>query len=192
MNGDHYPGREILGAGSSRAVLAKLLEGDPLELGPRCEERVEEAAVFVACDRLRLRAIARVAYAAPRYKGLPKLDVFLAECIDEAIGDLLKEDIEDDRNGVPVNEPWDPRYAFVSEQVGLDPSLARSACIRFNDLPFDVRRTYFVLALGRRTFNRWVAEGNGPPEAIHERLRRAFEALSLPYDENDFRRGGEA
>lgn len=192
MQGDDYPGRAILGAGSARKVLERLIDGDPLELGPRCQERISESAVFVAWDRLWLRAAARIAYAAPRYKGLPRLDVFIDERIDQSIEDLLREDIEEDRGGVPVSEPWDPRYAFVSEQVGIDPNLARSACIRFNDMPLDVRRTYFAVALGKKTFHRWIAEGNGPPEAIHAKLKRAFEALSLPYDENDFRSGGKA
>lgn len=193
MSNEDYPGREILGGGSAKKVLKRLIDGDPLEIGPRCQERIEESAVFVAWDRLWLRAVARVAYAAPNYRGTPPLDVFLAEWIDVAIGDLITEDREEDRKGVPVSTPWDPRYAFVSEQVGIDPALARSACIRFNDLALDVRRTYFAVALGKKTFNRWVAEGNGPPDAIRSQLKQAFEALSIPYDEGGFGgKGGDA
>jgi hypothetical protein len=182
MGSGDYPGRKILGAGTPRKVLQLLTDGDPLEIGPRCQERIEERAVFVDWERLWLRSLAHIALLAPRYKGKPKLDLFLAEGIDVAIGDLIREDREEDRKGVPVTTPWDPRYAFVSEQVGMEPGLARTACIRFNGLPRGVRSTYFAVALQKKTFNRWVAEGHGPPEKIHAQLKQAFEALSIPYD----------
>jgi hypothetical protein len=192
MGSGDYPGRDILGAGGPRKVLERLVDGDPLEIGPRCQARIEEEAVFVAWDRLWLRAAARIAYASRAYRGVPPLALFLHEQIDLSIEDLIREDREEERSGLPARTPRDPRYAFVSEQLGMDPGLARKGCIRFNDLPKEVRQTYFAVALGRKTFHRWIAEGHGPPERVHASLKRAFEALSIPYDEGDVERGGRS
>jgi hypothetical protein len=193
MGGRDYPGREILGAGSARSVLERLMDGDPLEIGPRCQERIEHHAILVAWDRLWLRSAARIAYSAPTYDGTPPLDLFLMEHVDLSIDELIEEDREEENAGQPPLEPWDPRYSFLAETVGMEPALARKACIRFNDLPEAVRRTYFAVALARKTIHRWVAEGHGPPHKVKEDLKRAFAALSLPFDGYErFERGGDA
>jgi hypothetical protein len=184
MASDDYPGKEILGSKVPREVLARLVDGDPLEVAARCVERVRSEGWFIAVDRLQLRSLARIAHAAP----IP-LDLWLQERIDMSIADLLREDREEERSGIPPSSPWDPRYAFVSETLGIAPEEGRRACNAFNALPLDVRQTYFAVYVDGKTIRRWVAEGNGPPEKVHDHLRRAFAALSLRYGEG--RRGYE-
>jgi hypothetical protein len=178
MGSPDYPGREVLGSGKPRVVLARLMDGDPLEIGPRCQERLQTECWLVDLSRLVLRAYARIAYAAPRYRGRPPLDDWLRSRIDQSVVELVREDREEERTGIPAEEPWDPRYAWVSETLGLEPELARRACIAFNDLPRDVRQTYFAISVEQKSLNRWIAEGNGPPDQVREKLERAFRALS--------------
>ncbi len=172
-----YPGHAILGARSPSVVLARLIDGDPLEIEARCKARITEHALLLALRRVHLRAVARVAHRAPRYRGTPGLDEWMNMRIDEAIHDLVEEDAEEELSGLPPSEPWDPRYAFVSEALGMEPALARRACFAFNRLPHEVRRTYFAIAIEGKTIHRYVAEGNGPPNKVIEDLNRALRAL---------------
>ncbi len=177
-----FPGRAILGARSSREVLARLLDGDPLEIDARCRERIVARALMLALRRVYLRAVARIAHQGPRYLGVPGLDVWLTQRIDESLDDLIAEDREEELSGVPPTSPWDPRFAFVSETLGIEPALARRACLCFNMLPDEVRRTYFAIAVERKSLHRYVAEGHGPPARVREQLDQALRALGLPID----------
>lgn len=178
MGNNDDPGRDVLGSGKPRDVLLRLMDGDPLEIGPRCQERLQTECRLVDLSRLVLRAYARIAYAAPKYRGEPPLTQWLQERIDQCVAELMREDREEERSGIPAEEPWDARYAWVAETLGLEPELARRACIAFNDLPRDVRQAYFAISVEHKSLNRWVAEGNGPPDEVREKLARAFRALS--------------
>lgn len=180
-----WPGHELLGGGSARVVLASISEGDPLGIYPRCLERMRSRAQLVSLDRLYRRCLARTAHAAPRYEGSPPLDAWLADRVEEAMADLVQEDREEERLGVPPAEPRDPRYAFVADALGVEPGLARLACIVFNDLGEDVRRTFWDVVIEGKSVHRYVAEGHGPPERVKELLRRGFLALSLLENEGD-------
>src|SRR3954464_13835959 len=122
-----WPGHSLLAHRSAREVLARLSDGDPLEIHARCIARIEHHARFIDVRRLHARSVARIAHAAPRYRGEPALDPWLEERIDASIEDLLNEDAEEDRSDIPASEPWDPRYAFVSDAMGIEPALARRA-----------------------------------------------------------------
>jgi hypothetical protein len=112
--------------------------------------------------------------------------------IDEALEDLVEEDREEETSGLPPTIPWDPRFAFLSEILGLEPALARRACLRFNLLPDDVRRTYFAVVIEGKTMRRYVAEGNGPPSQVREYLKRALGALGQQIGPNHGGLEGEA
>ena len=77
--------RAILAAASPREVLARLMSGDPLELRALCARRIEEHRYLVDVDRVFLRAVARTARFAHRYRGLPELDTWLGEQVDTAL-----------------------------------------------------------------------------------------------------------
>ena len=53
---------------------------------------------------------------------------------------LLVDDREDEAAKRPTDEPWDPRFAFVSEAWGVSPALARRACVVYSDAPYPLRR----------------------------------------------------
>jgi hypothetical protein len=187
-----YSARDILGSTSASVVLERLIDGDPLEIEARCKERISEEALMLALPRVHLRAIARIAYHAPRYSGTPALDDWIRVHIDEALEDLVDEDRDEELSGIPPSEPWDPRYAFMSEAIGVEPTLARRACIEFNLLPHEVRRTYFAIGVEGKTIRRYVVEGNGPPAKIRDHLKRALRALGQQISpELDEFEGGE-
>ena len=179
MAGDaDYPGKDILGGRSPREILRKIGDGDPLEIGARCLEHVPKLAVLVDFRRVMIRTMARAAHAAPRYRGEPPLDEWLRKMIEISVKDLIQEDVNEENAGIPPSQPWDPRFAFISETFGVEPAAARRAAIAFNVLPAEVRKTFFAIAVDKKTVNRYVAEGNGPPDKVRAYIRQAIDAIS--------------
>jgi DNA-directed RNA polymerase specialized sigma24 family protein len=128
---------------------------------------------------LHLRALARAAHGAPRYRGSPPLAVWLRTCIDRSIDDLLDEDRDEERSFSLTDGELEHPYAFIADLLQCEPELARSACVAFNALPREDRRTFFAIVIERTPLVRFVAQGNGPPMKVKESLRRAFRALGL-------------
>ena len=177
-----YPGSDLLAGGSPQEILDRILEGDPLGVQERCEQRVRERALLIDLNRLFLRSLARIAHAAPDYAGRPSLSAWLAGRIDQSIGELVGEDYEEERQGVAPQEPWDPRYALVSEALGITMHQGRCVCIAFNDLQDEMRHACYAVLIEGKSVNRYVAEGHGPPDRVWELLRRGAQALSQARD----------
>lgn len=173
-----FPGAEVLRGRSPLEVLHRLLDHDPFELQTRSVGRLEQRALLLHERRVWLRALARVAYAGPRYAGHPSLEEWLAGRIDQAIEEILEEDLEAELAGEPIDVPYEGRLVALAEGLGLEIGMTRRACIRFNSLPEEVRRTFFAISIHGKSIHRWVAEGHGPPLRVHADLRHALSALS--------------
>lgn len=175
--------------GSPREILERLAEDDPLEIVARTQERIARRALLLDLERVAPKALAQVAYRARTFRDGAPLDPFLGVCIRRAIEDAVREDREEERRGsIPV-APYDRRYAHLVESLGLEPAQARRACVRFNDLPLAARRSYFALCVERRSLEEWMRESDAPRREVEEHLRRAFEALSVPFDVDGFSHG---
>jgi hypothetical protein len=174
-----FPGSEILHQPSTRDVLRKILEGDPLGIAERSSLRLKERAILLDTARLTLRAMARTAHRARAYQGDPALSDWLAQRIDESIRDLIEEDREGERAGAPIGDDPEDRFAFLTETIGVTPAMARRVCVVFNDLPDERRHAFWSMVIEGKSLNRYVAEGHGPPDQAKEHLKQAFLALSL-------------
>ena len=75
----------LLAVGGAREVLARLSDGDPLGLDDRLRGRARARRVLVPQAALGARVRAVVARRAVGYRGRPRLDRFLASCVDEAL-----------------------------------------------------------------------------------------------------------
>lgn len=178
---ERYPGERLLAGSSPREILARLSNGDPLEIAHRATQRLRGQAYLLDLSLVRNRSLARTAYAAFLYRGDPPLEEFLERCIDRALRELIDEDRADVREGAEVGEE-DARCAIVAERFGVDAPTARRACLAFNELPHDVRATWYGLEVEGKSFHRIVAEGLGPPERARANLRRALTTLNLLQD----------
>jgi hypothetical protein len=184
-----FPGSELLRGKSSREILGRIVEGDPFGMEERCVNRIRHHAMLLPVRRLALRSLARTATRAGRYQGVPCLADWLNESIDRSIQDLLQEEREEERNAMPV-DAQDPRFTFLEDTLGLPVAQARKACIVFNDLPLEVRRSFQACIVDGKTINRYTAEGNGPPDKVESELRRALTALAILEDPGEDQRGG--
>ncbi len=182
--GEPFPGWSILRGDSPVRVLDRIIDDDPLDIYLVCEERLRMRAILLDEHRLTLRAMARTAYLAPRYRGEPPLAQWLAERADDAIQELVDEDSADELRCAPVEEPWDERYSFLAEAIGATASVARTLCVRFNGLADDVRHAFHNVTIQGKSLHRYVAEGHGPPARVNELLRRAAEAFADGTDLN--------
>jgi hypothetical protein len=173
-----FAGSELLSGADAAQILHKIAPADPLGIAARCGARLHARAQLIAHERAVARSLAQTAYAAVRYRGQPELGAWLDAQIDRALDTLLNDDREDEAAGRPTDEPWDPRFAFVSEVWGVSPALARRACVVFNALPIVVRQAWWALTVQGKSINRYVAEGSGPPPLVEARVKRAILAMS--------------
>ncbi len=173
------PGGDLLKGGSPKEILARLLDGDPLEIRARCREQLHVRALLLSLDRLQLRTLARIAHSAPRWRGEPPLGAWVEERIDHSMRELMEEDAEAVRSGIPHPGPGDGHFVFLSSLLGIEPHLGPRACVAFNAQPESVRRTFFAVVVEGTRLNRYVAEGNGSPEDVKQSLVRALRALGL-------------
>lgn len=174
---NEIPWQSIFEGRSPREILARLVEGDPLRISEGCAGRIVERAVILDPDRLLLRAVARVAHAGFSYRGMPPFREWLRGCLDLAIDDLVREDVEYERSGMPIAETGDKLYRGVAEGLGIEPGLARRVCVEINTMEDDMRHAFFAVHVLRKTIHRHVAEGYGPPARVQALLKEALRRL---------------
>lgn len=169
--------REIFRAGDSLRVLARLMQDDPLALRARVAARLAEQAYLIDIDRALLRSFARTARAASGYGGDPPLDRWLDERIDEALADLLTEDLEAERAGRELDERQAAVLTTLGRPLGLTPGELRAACVLFNRLPQGDRRAFHALVIRGRALDELARERGESASAAACAARRALDAL---------------
>jgi hypothetical protein len=167
----------LLHSASGSELLNLLAADDRLQLFDRGLRELRKRALLLDPARLQLRLLARVTYAARRF--VPPFSRWIQAIMSKSIEELVQEDREDERAKHPLNAQ-DPRYAALSDMLGLDAADARLACVRFNALDHATRFTFFELVLEGKPMNRFIAEGNGPPKKVSADLARALRVLGLP------------
>ncbi len=170
--------------GSPREVLMRVIDGDPLGLAGRVEERARHHALLVDRERVAEAAQARVAFGAGRLREAGCFAVgqdlagFVTGCVDWALREVLNEDIEDERRGLPEVPPWNPAHEFLTRTLGIEAASTRKATSIFNHLAWATRRAFCAVMVEGKTLHRWVAEGHGPPERAKARIEHALIMLS--------------
>lgn len=158
--------------------MARLLDGDPLELAPRSAQFLEERALLVSTTRLRYRTLARIAYSARRYRGKPALTSFLERRLAESIEELIEEDLLAADEIEPEVDLLDPPYPRVAAILGIELPLTLAACSAFNTLPDVTRTRCFPVLIQGRSIASCSSAGLGPPDEIVGSIRTALHAIS--------------
>jgi hypothetical protein len=166
--------RRVLCAASPREVLGRILCGDPLGLAARVEERLRARAYLFDADRVFLRAAARCARMALRYRGDPPLQRWLAERVDEALLDLLRADAEGELRGEPAGPERLAVFEALARPLGLDPARMHSACLAHNQLPQAQRLAFREVVLEGRSLDSLAARGDRSATDIARAARAAL------------------
>lgn len=178
-----FPGSEWLVASRPRDVLQRLLDGDPLRLGIRTERALSDHGVYLARERFKLRAIARVAFDAMRYRGEPALDAWLEARIDKAMHELLDEQRDEESRGLPVGASEDADYyAAFASAIGIEPELARLTCVALNRQPPRARRIFKSLVIDKQTPAACSALGLGAPADVIAEFRRTVIEVASAFE----------
>jgi hypothetical protein len=166
----------LLHGRSPREVLRRIADGDPLEIGARVEALLEEDGLLIAAERVHLRALGQVAYAACARGAPGDLGPWLRQRIAESIESLLREDREAERNGDPL--PSSPQhFVAMTAAFGVEDGLARRASVAFHSLPAPQRRLVRALVLEGRSLAELAHALGRPLGELRSELREAVESL---------------
>jgi hypothetical protein len=185
--------REVLGSGSPREVLARLIDGDPLDLVERCQQRLERQALLLELKRLHLRSAARVARRAAEYNGTPELDVWLGEVIRRSLKELIAEDVAALASNALTGPTSDERILAIAQFLGIEPALALRGCTTFNQAPYETRCAFHAIVMGGVSVADWCRENQMPETKAKSHIRRALRLLGLrgELDMDEFLTGGD-
>ena len=171
------PGALLLG--DPRAVLVRIVHGDPLGLRALLARRVEARHLLVDADAVHLRAIAHCARHARACEEPGRVAVWLEAQIDEGLDAWTVE--EGRRAACGGGEGSSASNAGVWAELGgpldIEPEQARRACARFNLLPAVERTAFFHLVLDRRGIEEHAREVDRPLVELAREARRALEAV---------------
>jgi len=168
--------RRLLAGSPARIVLARLLDGDPLDLRGRVARGLERGALLLDAERAFLRAAARTARRAERYRGQPALSSWLDACVEEALAELVREEREAERPG-PADGP--EACAALAGPLGIDPRAAGRILSTFNARPLADRRAFFELVLAGRGFDALGRRAVGAARRARATLIALLEAEEL-------------
>lgn len=176
---EHSTGREnwrsLLAGASPREVLARLMNGDPLGVRRLVGERLSQRAYLLDANQVQLRAVARCARFAVRYRGQPAIDRWLADIVDEAMLDLVTE--EHERGADTTSRPDGGVFHELALPLRLDPARMRAACVRFNGLPEGDRSLFFALVIESRSLDEVARSRAASASAVARGARTALDAL---------------
>lgn len=141
----------LLTGGASSDIMQRLLEGDPLEVGPRSRERMSHQAVLLDPARLKWRALAYCAFLAARdgFCREAPLGHFLDHAIDESIASLIEEDWVAESEGRAVTQSSSP-FQRLPGAARLSPERARRIALEFNLQRRRERRPLFAILVESR------------------------------------------
>jgi hypothetical protein len=153
-----------------------LLDGDPLDLELRCQQRKGQLAYLISRRRLFLRTVARCAHDGFGYDAdsMP-IESWITDRIDQSIREILDEDEFGLHHGAAIESP--DHYALVIEHLGVEPETARAAHVAFNEQPEAVRETFFALAVRGSSVAEYSANGGGSAREIERYMKSAIDLL---------------
>ena len=176
--------RGLLEGGSSREVLRRLIEDDPLELGKLAALVASDEARLVYPDRFTARIAAQLAFRGTvgRPEGWSLIRWLRAQA-NQCLSDLLEEDVEDEYRRVPMDRELTAEFAsLIPSETGIEPQLARQATIIFNRFRLQDRVPFYRLAIEALPFE-VVARDLGQSERqIRRRIERVTDALVTQVD----------
>ncbi len=174
--------QELFAGSSARAILARIVEGDPLGLQSRCEQRVHSQSLLLEVRRLHMRTAAHVARHAGSYRGAPPLDVWVAEKVRKALGELLDEDDERGRQSELPERPSDERLLAIAAAVGMEPEVLARGLAAFNRSSHDVRSALCGMVLDRVSPSDWAVVNGVTADRAKTCVRRALWILGVRSD----------
>jgi len=182
--------RALFSAATAREILARIVADDPLQVRAVVARRLREQAWLVDADRVHLRSLALVAHWAPRYRGEPDFDAWLARLVERALLEVVEEDAEP---GV-ADAGAAATFGRLAATIGLAAQDLLRAAAAFNRLPIEERRACLELLIFRVPLAEVSRLQSVPAVEIARRARRGLETLlaaSEPAERSERREPGD-
>jgi len=162
----------------ARDVLPRLVEGDPLELLPRCAAHLAREALLLDLSRLHARCLALVARRIEEVIAEDS-DEWLNDRVDEAANQLIHEEQFEERLGYPPPRSMDPRSSLLVGALGIEPALTRGVSVNFHHMAREDRRTFWRAVVAGEPIS-GIAEDDGDTrDGVLEILRGVIRSMSL-------------
>lgn len=185
------PWEIVVGPARPQDLLARIVPDDPLGIGDRVSRRLREQARLVDRDQVALRAFALLARELAQETRGGSIEPLLRRVVDRALDEVLEEEarlalLEPNTARGPKGEEHkktEPARAFVeiARPLGLDATDLRRACVRFNDLPLEVREAFFRVVLEAQPISSDSSVEVGRARLV-QRARLALEVLGSTAD----------
>jgi len=173
----HHPPDWLLSPTLQDAVRDSLLK-DPRDLVRQVAARLRQRALLLDPERGYLCTLARIAMYRGQFDAHVPLEEWMSARIDETLEDLLVRDREDERAGVSIGKPYQSRYEYLIDALGILPEKARLACIMINQLDDSRRRVFFEAIVLRTPLRELTRMGWGEREELTQLLNEALRALA--------------
>lgn len=165
-------------------VLSRIANGDPLKLYGLCAQRIRDTHFVLDPDRVFERALAQVAIGVQVEPALCTRPEWLVERVDRAIRRVLDHDAEEERDGLPAEDPEQQHRLFV-EAFYIEPGLARLSSVRFNGLGERIRKGFYHLIIEGRPLEEVLAMELGSPNDLQRDILTGLLAIGV-IDEEGF------
>ena len=164
----------LLLQGHPEAVLARLVDGDPLGVRPVVGGRLRARWLVLDADRVHLRSLALLAHEGGTWSGRPRLVRWLEGLIDRAIDEVLAE-------GPPAlsGVKAAPIEAEFARPLGLDPEVAVKLPWILAARPDSVRRAFVRLVLDGDDLDTIARDEEVSASEVGRRARSALDALQV-------------
>jgi len=162
----------------ARELLPRLVEGDPLELLPRCAEHLAREALLLDLSKLHARSLALVAR---RFEEVSEgvSDAWLNACVEEAANQIIHEEQFEERLGFPPTRAEDPRSSFLVGALGIEPALTRGVSVSFHHKSREERRRFWRAVVAGDPISGIAADEGVTREGVLESLRGVIRSMSL-------------
>jgi hypothetical protein len=168
--------QRAIGGDSPHEILERMVKGDPLGVEERCHRILRERALLIQPERLALRSMAKIAVFGFTRRGQSFPTTVIDSIIESAITDLIREDSEQERAGLPSSGEM---YGQVSGALGIEPGLARRTCVVFNSMPFLSRRVFWATLVERSSIEFVSSQLGISTEDVVIHLKQTLKTLSL-------------
>ena len=170
----------ILQLGDPRELMDRLIEEDPFELRSRCSRCSRARAVILSPERLVLQTMARVAVKAGGFAGEEPFGEWLERIVKDCIEDLLDEQREEERRGLPVaDSPDSAFYAALAEVLECPVCDARMACVSLNSMSDAHREAFHAVIVQGNSLEEWARKCGVPQKRVRALLREVGQEVGM-------------
>jgi len=162
----------------ARDLLPRLVEGDPLELLPRCAEHLTREALLLDISQLHARCLAIVARRLGEVTA-KDIDEWLNDRVNEAAAQLIHEELFEERLGFPPSRAEDPRSSFLVGVLGIEPALTRGVSVNFHHMSREDRRTFWRAVVAGEPIAGIAKDRGDTRDGVLHSLRAVIWSMSM-------------